>query len=48
MILLISAILSVHFSDLFRDFSCVFYSAFLLPDSILSSRATLSSENAYS
>ena len=48
-ILLISAILRAHFLlFFFRDFSCVFYRAFLLSGSVVSSRATLSSENACS
>ena len=45
-ILLISAILRAHFSYFSQGFSCLFYRAFLR--SVLSSRATLSSENAYS
>ena len=48
LILLISAILRAHFSySSQRFFSCVFYRAFLLSGSGLSSRAALSSENAY-
>ena len=50
MTVLISAILGAHFSFLFlKDFSCVFYRAFLLSGSVLSSMAVLSSsENACS
>ena len=36
------------FNIFLRDFSCIFYCAFLLSGSVLSSRAALSSENACS
>ena len=36
------------FNIFLRDFSCIFYRAFLLSGSLLSSRDALSSENAYS
>ena len=36
------------FNIFLRDFSCIFYCAFLLSGSLLSSRAALSSENACS
>ena len=48
-IVLISAILKAHFSYFSHGyFSWVFYRAFLLSGSVLSNRATLSSENACS